>query len=347
MADAKKGRCRFSGEEELILLREVIALNPFENRSKWAVVQERVATICGKNFSVRLVKEHTENLAKLWQKQDGVNLRKSGSEEQYMEKDQLLHEVRDLMEEFGAKKKSKISTMQTEREVDSWDPVKVLDEGSATSSSSLPNSSPTHTPIPVKTQVLTPTSTQPPTPIPSSTLTVTTRATNPTISVKPTHTLILTRTPNPTLIMTPKRTTIPTPTPGETPTPTPTPSPVSSLTPTPTPTSTQVLLNSVRPRELTVKGSTLLNLKDSNWHREVEEKKIVMEERKLKLEEEKFSIERKEREAKLAMELKERERKLEMEIQERGARLRLEEALMQNATTLTGILAEILKQLKK
>ncbi|KAJ9595069.1 hypothetical protein L9F63_013634 [Diploptera punctata] len=93
-------RLRFSIFDDLCLLREIVNVNPYEDNRRWDQVCKTVVNFTGKNFSIRSLKEHTTHLLKLWHNADKANIRKSGSEEQYREKEQLLQEVNNLVREF-------------------------------------------------------------------------------------------------------------------------------------------------------------------------------------------------------------------------------------------------------
>ncbi|PSN55631.1 hypothetical protein C0J52_04034 [Blattella germanica] len=89
-------RLRFSMKDDLCLLKEVLAINPYEDNRRWEDISRTVVSATGKNFSLRSLKEHMMHLLKLWHRDDKANLKKSGTEEEYLEKDQLLREVSNL-----------------------------------------------------------------------------------------------------------------------------------------------------------------------------------------------------------------------------------------------------------
>ncbi|EZA53146.1 hypothetical protein DMN91_004509 [Ooceraea biroi] len=103
---AKPERLRFTILDDLILLREVSRQNPYEESDRWKTVAERVVNATQKNFSLRCVKEHVDHLLKIWTREGRAHLRKSGTEEQYNEKEQLLQQVQDLQREFRRSSKS-------------------------------------------------------------------------------------------------------------------------------------------------------------------------------------------------------------------------------------------------
>ncbi|KAM7314698.1 hypothetical protein ISCGN_004482 [Ixodes scapularis] len=102
---AQAGRKRFTIIEDILLLREVLAVNPFVNSSRWDTVAANLNEALGRNFSVRGVRDRCDLLLGLFKRDDRTNLRKSGTEEQYTEKEQLLQDVADLACEFCYKVK--------------------------------------------------------------------------------------------------------------------------------------------------------------------------------------------------------------------------------------------------
>ncbi|KYN10017.1 PREDICTED: uncharacterized protein LOC108769321 [Trachymyrmex cornetzi] len=108
-------RLRFTNEDDLVLLKEVTSLNPYEDKERWKTIADRVGAASKKNFSVRAVRDHVEHLLKNWIKTNRANLKKSGIKEEYTEKEQLLQEIEDLQQEYkgtAASKKSNNSNLQ-------------------------------------------------------------------------------------------------------------------------------------------------------------------------------------------------------------------------------------------
>jgi len=112
---AKPERLRFTILDDLILLREVSRQNPYEESDRWKSVAERVVNATQKNFSLRCVKEHVDHLLKIWAREGRTHLRKSGTEEQYNEKEGLLQQVQDLQREFRRSGKGASSNAQKSR----------------------------------------------------------------------------------------------------------------------------------------------------------------------------------------------------------------------------------------
>lgn len=69
-------RLRFNIEDDLSLLRLIIAINPYEEGGRWKSILEKFRVSTGKEFSCRAVKEHAEHLLKLFIRNDRANLRK-------------------------------------------------------------------------------------------------------------------------------------------------------------------------------------------------------------------------------------------------------------------------------
>jgi hypothetical protein len=66
----------FSVSDDVMLLREVLAINPYENTSRWKEIHENVVLCTSKMFTMRAVKDHVDHLVQLWTKKDRANLRK-------------------------------------------------------------------------------------------------------------------------------------------------------------------------------------------------------------------------------------------------------------------------------
>lgn len=69
-------RNRFSSEDDIVLLKEVIANNPMSNPQTWIQVAKQVNTLSGKSFSLRSIKDHLQLLLKLFLKKDRENRNK-------------------------------------------------------------------------------------------------------------------------------------------------------------------------------------------------------------------------------------------------------------------------------
>ncbi|XP_072239978.1 uncharacterized protein [Leuresthes tenuis] len=106
-ATPRKRQVRFSARHDIILLREVIAQNPFASKESgriWARVGEIIsAALQEENFEVdaRRCRERTMLLLDYYKKQDFSSLRRFGTERLYAQKEDLLHEVLELEAEKG------------------------------------------------------------------------------------------------------------------------------------------------------------------------------------------------------------------------------------------------------
>lgn len=65
-------RLRFTSEDDLCLLREVVGHNPLEHPENWTIVQKNIKTSTGKDFAIRTLKDHMMLLISLWKKKSGV-----------------------------------------------------------------------------------------------------------------------------------------------------------------------------------------------------------------------------------------------------------------------------------
>ncbi|XP_077558130.1 uncharacterized protein LOC144173680 [Haemaphysalis longicornis] len=98
MQPAKKPRRCFSAHEDLCLLREVAAAKPFGDDIKWVHVLAAVNRAVGREVTLRGIKDRVDILLGYWKRQDAKNLKKSGTEEQYSEKEEILQDLWDFCE---------------------------------------------------------------------------------------------------------------------------------------------------------------------------------------------------------------------------------------------------------
>ncbi|XP_034044970.1 uncharacterized protein si:dkey-45d16.4 [Thalassophryne amazonica] len=125
----RKRQVRFSARHDIILLREVIAQNPFASKEPgriWARVGEIItATLQQENFEVdaRRCRERTMLLLDYYKKQDFPSLRRFGTERLYAQKEDLLHEVLELEAEKGL-----LDTNESTKYQDDEPRKRVLDE---------------------------------------------------------------------------------------------------------------------------------------------------------------------------------------------------------------------------
>ncbi|KAH7978263.1 hypothetical protein HPB49_004938 [Dermacentor silvarum] len=97
----RTARKRFRIDEDLCLLKEVVSADPYGNPAAWEDVLRNVVRAVLRNLTIRAIKERVDLLVGYFRQQDTVNLRKSGTEEQYGERERLLQEVSDLMRNAG------------------------------------------------------------------------------------------------------------------------------------------------------------------------------------------------------------------------------------------------------
>ncbi|KAH7960670.1 hypothetical protein HPB49_022166 [Dermacentor silvarum] len=96
-APSSAPRLRFSKSDDLDLLRDVRECNPFEGMMRypmrWTEIAVRLSAARGKVFSARTVHDRTNLLLTQYADKDSKSLRRSGTEEEYEEQDQLLQEL--------------------------------------------------------------------------------------------------------------------------------------------------------------------------------------------------------------------------------------------------------------
>ncbi|KAH6947449.1 hypothetical protein HPB50_019038 [Hyalomma asiaticum] len=90
---------RFNVHDDIALLREVTNINPFRDPTPWSTVAENLSVFVGRSFTPRAAKERCDRLMSQHVNDDRTNLRKSGTEEEYDEKAQLLDEIVELAKE--------------------------------------------------------------------------------------------------------------------------------------------------------------------------------------------------------------------------------------------------------
>ncbi|KAF7284389.1 hypothetical protein GWI33_022176 [Rhynchophorus ferrugineus] len=94
-------RLRYTNEHSLMLLKEVLDRNPFEDPYRWSTVHENFVRMTGRPHTLRSVREHVDYLLKLYVKGDLENkARYKGSDEEHQEKLQMLQEVLVLKEKY-------------------------------------------------------------------------------------------------------------------------------------------------------------------------------------------------------------------------------------------------------
>lgn len=66
-------RLRFTYEDDLLLLREVVSNNPFKSPELWEEIAKKIEILTGKKFSIRTLKHHLELLILMWIKKDEID----------------------------------------------------------------------------------------------------------------------------------------------------------------------------------------------------------------------------------------------------------------------------------
>ncbi|KAH7937126.1 hypothetical protein HPB49_007986 [Dermacentor silvarum] len=101
-APSSAPRPRFSKSDDLDLLRDVRECNSFEDRMqhpmRWTEIAVWLSAVKGKVFSARTVRHHTDLLVQYADK-DSKSLRRSGTEEEYEDQDQLPQEFLNMARE--------------------------------------------------------------------------------------------------------------------------------------------------------------------------------------------------------------------------------------------------------
>ncbi|KAG0427579.1 hypothetical protein HPB47_025375, partial [Ixodes persulcatus] len=73
---AQAGRKRFTIVEDILLLREVLAMNSFVNFTRWDTVAANLNEALGRNFNLPGVRDRCDLLLGLFKRDDRTNLRK-------------------------------------------------------------------------------------------------------------------------------------------------------------------------------------------------------------------------------------------------------------------------------
>ena len=75
----KKTQAKFSGDDDLKLLREVVAVDPFSQKGRWDLIGKTlIAAVNRPNFDIdcRCVRERTQHLLADFKKEDGAAKKK-------------------------------------------------------------------------------------------------------------------------------------------------------------------------------------------------------------------------------------------------------------------------------
>ncbi|KAK8763971.1 hypothetical protein V5799_033421 [Amblyomma americanum] len=97
-AGGNSGRVFYTLQMDIALLLEVQASDPFRNPEQWDLIALRLRETLGINCSSRGVHERLDLLVSRYAANDRKNLQKSGTEEEYTERDQLLQDIIGLVQ---------------------------------------------------------------------------------------------------------------------------------------------------------------------------------------------------------------------------------------------------------
>lgn len=94
-------RFRFTVETDINMLREVRKRNPYKDTTLWLPVAENLSRTVGKAISARAIRERCDLLLARFVQDDRASLRKSGTEEQHRQKENLLLDVLQVARKHG------------------------------------------------------------------------------------------------------------------------------------------------------------------------------------------------------------------------------------------------------
>lgn len=100
----RKKQIRFKNDDDIRLLREVVARNPIKNKNKWTEVAAVLSTPMFV-LDARRVRERTNLLIEQHKRENRENLKRSGVDEDVTERTTLLDEIMELKEEEEREKK--------------------------------------------------------------------------------------------------------------------------------------------------------------------------------------------------------------------------------------------------
>ncbi|KAK3100021.1 hypothetical protein FSP39_024984 [Pinctada imbricata] len=100
----RKKQIRFKSIDDIKLLREVVANNPFKNKGKWTEIAESLSKP-GFILDGRRVRERTQLLIDQHRRENAENIKASGTDEVVEEKTTLLDEILELREEDEREKR--------------------------------------------------------------------------------------------------------------------------------------------------------------------------------------------------------------------------------------------------
>ncbi|KAH9364363.1 hypothetical protein HPB48_003032 [Haemaphysalis longicornis] len=94
-------RTRFSLADDIAILLEVINFQPYTDPCRWTEIVEKLNKDLCRSYTVRSIKKRVDLIAAQFLQNDRRNLQKSGTEEEYGERDRLLQQVVDLIKVSG------------------------------------------------------------------------------------------------------------------------------------------------------------------------------------------------------------------------------------------------------
>ncbi|KAL1513763.1 hypothetical protein ABEB36_003131 [Hypothenemus hampei] len=93
-------RLRFTVEQDMQLLLEIIRLNPFEDGDRWLEVHENFVNACNVPFSLRTCKDHASHLLNLHLK-DAIKIRPRETPKEFEQKRKYLNQILELRSQCG------------------------------------------------------------------------------------------------------------------------------------------------------------------------------------------------------------------------------------------------------
>ncbi|KAH7965549.1 hypothetical protein HPB49_008701 [Dermacentor silvarum] len=96
-------RVKFSPAVDLDMLSYVRNVNPFRDQREWTHIAAKMQDLTNQPFTSWTVREHTYLLLGRFVAKDRVAPRRSGTEEDYGQREALLQEILDLARERGVK----------------------------------------------------------------------------------------------------------------------------------------------------------------------------------------------------------------------------------------------------
>ncbi|XP_013383278.1 vicilin-like seed storage protein At2g18540 [Lingula anatina] len=124
LADDKNKKIRFTPALDILLLQEVLVVNPFEESPRWAEVSTSFNAVLKERrgdemtlTTARTVRERTAHLIQKFKKDEMESARKSGTNEEYGQREQLLTDLVALLNETQQKTKAnKVDAEKAEKE---------------------------------------------------------------------------------------------------------------------------------------------------------------------------------------------------------------------------------------